>query len=306
MIDQFILYDQALLTWVTDTLPPLLKGRTTQVLIAVSRKAFAEVTTLKVVDNNTVTLPRISVTRLSHRSDPKRFNSNRIRRLGWTDSTLQTRLRSGKYPAPIVIPYQIDLWTKYSSEMNVWEQKILFDLASQYIYLTIRPDDVWGDKQYILMMGGDITDNSDLDPGEGNGPIRKTFTLNAECWLFDQALASTAIIKRLEGQLRDIDTLELFDTLYVPPVEVIGVGTGAQVTFGPITLNRFPVLKNLVVINTLIGGVTSIVYDNGSGVLTGSTASGTIDYVTGEVNITYTLAPDIGEDITVTYFTDQT
>jgi len=155
-------------------------------------------------------------------------------------------------------------------------------------------------------MGGDITDNSDLDPGEGNGPIRKTFTLNAECWLFDQALASTAIIKRLEGQLRDIDTLELFDTLYVPPVEVIGVGTGAQVTFGPITLNRFPVLKNLVVINTLIGGVTSIVYDNGSGVLTGSTASGTIDYVTGEVNITYTLAPDIGEDITVTYFTDQT
>jgi len=304
VVDQFILYDQVLVTWLNDELPQLTKGRTTQILIATARKAFAEVTTGRVVDNDTLTFPRISITRLDHIIDPLRFNCNRIRRLGWCNTTFHRKLRNAKFPTPVQIMYQVDFWTRFVSEMNLWEQKLLMEFAPGYMHLTIRPDDVWQNKLIPFFLEGGLNDNSDLDAGQGDRAIRRTATLRADGWLFDQNYASQYILKRIELQARDFDDESLYDLTFLPPKESIGTGAPPQVTFAA-TLNRPPVLEHTLVIQTVIGGTTEVTHEDGSGNLSSDRASGTVDYTTGAVNITYTSPPDVSEDISATYFTDQ-
>lgn len=304
-VDQFVLYDQAMLTWISNTLPPLIKDKTTQILISTPRRSYAEVTTGRLVDEKTFKLPRIAVTRQQHSLDSSRFNSNRIRRLGWTNSDLKVAIRNGKFPTPIMIPYQIDLWTMYVSEMNLWEQKILFDFAPNYTYLSIRPDDVWGSKSYAVFMDGDIADNSDLEPGEENQrEIRKTVSLNCACWIFDQDLVDTKVAKRFVIDYVD-ENLSLYDRSFIPPEEIISTGNGVNLNFGPVTLLRPPIYPNTVVIKTLIGAVSELTYDDGNGNLVSQYCSGTIDYTTGSISLHYATshAPDNGADITITYFT---
>lgn len=305
MIDQVILYDQALVTWFENTLPPLITGRTTQILVATAKKAYAEVTTGRVVENETLTFPRISIARLDKAGDPLRFNSNRIRRLGWCNPTKHSSLRSARFPAPMTITYQIDMWTRFVSEMNLWEQKLLLEFAPQYIYLRVRIDDVWLEKMFPVFLEGAIGDNSDLDPGEGERAIRRTFTLRADAWVFDQDYLAPGVVKAFEFRWLDYDTEDEFERTFLPPVEVLATGTGSQTVFGPITVLRPPVLEDTVIIQAVIGGTLEHVQDDGNGTLLGTrVASGSINYSTGEVSITFTDPPDDGEDITITYFTD--
>lgn len=304
MIDQFLLYDQAMITWLTNTFPPLIVGRNTQILIAIGRKGFVEVTSGTLVDNNTLTLPRISVQRLDPENHPERFNSNRIRRLGFCGNGEVIKMRSGKFPSPVNFNYQIDLWTRYASEMNLWMQKILFDFDQQYIYLSIRPDDIWGDKKYIVFLDGAITDNSELEPGEGERQIRRTFNLRAEARLYDQSTIPVNVLKRIEMRWLDYDDSTLYERQYLPPLEIFGTGTGGQTVFTAL-LDRPPVVIHTPVIQTIIGGSTVIVHDDGSGNWIGdSVAGGSINYTTGSISITFNSPPDSGEDLTITYFTD--
>jgi hypothetical protein len=308
LIDQVILYDQALITWINNTLPPLLKGRTTQLLVATARKAYAEATTGQVAENETLTFPRIALTKTGKINNPSRFNSNRVRRLGWCDDTKRSRIRSARFPAPMDITYQVDLWTRFVSEMNIWEQQLMLEFAPQHIVLDVRIDDVWQEKLYSVFLEGDIGDTSDLEPAEGERAIRRTMSLRAEAWVFDQNYVAPGIVKAFEFRWLDYDDYPAeteFDRTFLPPVEKIGEGDGNQTAFGPLTVERPPVLENTVIISTVIGGTGEHVQDDSNGNLYGDrVASGTINYTTGEISITFTAAPDAGEDINITYFTD--
>lgn len=92
-----------------------------------------------------------------------------------------------------------------------------------------------------------------------------------------------------------------FYPLNSSPIAVTGEdtgldGDGATLPFA-FTLNYLPVVPTTVVIQA--SGVSNLT-DDGSGNLTGADGSGTIDYLTGEVSVTYTTAPAAG-DITVDY-----
>lgn len=304
MIDQLLLYDQAVVTWLTNTLPHLLEGRSTQVLVSTARKAYAEVTTARLADNNTLTTPRIVLTRLDYMNDPNRYNSSRIRRLGWCDTPVEHSLRNASWPAPVNISYQVDLWTRFAKEMNIWVQQIMFEFSPQYIYLRIRPDSVWRDKAFIVFLEGGVSDTSELDPGEGDILVRRTFSLRLEGWIFDQSFLATEVVKSFEFQWYDQDLGSLYEFSFLPPVEVLDQGTGVEVTYN-FVLERYPVLEHTLCIQTLIAGTIEHVQDDGAGNLVGDrVASGTVNYSTGDVAITYTSPPDVGEDITATYFTD--
>jgi len=307
MTDQFILYDQAMLTWVSTYLSPLLVGRTVQVLFVTPRKTFAEVTTGQLVDERTLIVPRISVQRLDPENDPTRYNSNRMRRLGWAYSDLDDHrsMLSSKFPAPVNVQYQIDLWTRFVEEMNLWERYVLEEFASTYIYLRIRPNDVYGWKKYIVFLRG-IANNSDLEPGEGEREIRKTVTLECQCWMFPDVITPKPIVKRIEYRVYDYDNhaTEYFHG-FAPPVELLATGNGTTKDYTG-TLTRLPIIEHTPVIQTVIAGTVEIVDDDGLGHLIGRRlTSGTIDYVTGAYALHYASPPDNNEPITTTYFTNR-
>lgn len=267
-------------------------------------RRFAEVTTGRVIDNETLALPRITITKLDSVNDPARFNSNKIRRLGW-DGTQHKSIKSGRFPAPVNFEYQIDFWTKKVTEMNLWEQKVLWDFAPQYIYLQIRPDDVWQNKQFIVFLASGVTDNSEYEPGaDSDRAIRKTITLRAEARVYDQELSVVPVVKRFELQWLEYDSGDLFDRQFLPPLELIATGDGGTSVFGPIILPRKPVLKYTVVVQTIINATNELAQDNGSGVILGTRTTGSIDYATGVINLTFSAPPDVGAPITTTFFTD--
>jgi hypothetical protein len=308
LINQLLLYDQAVLTWLTDNLPSLLKGRSTQILVATARKMYAEATTGILSDNLTLTFPRIVVTRLDHIIDPLRFNSNKIRRLGWCTSPEQNKLRSANYPTPVNISYQVDMWTRFVKEMNLWEQKIFTTYASGYSQLSVTLDDVWSSKSYTNFLEGGINDTSELEPGEGERAIRKTFTFRSEAWLFDQDFVSTAVVKQIEMQFRDLDDDTLYDRQFLPPKETIATGNGILTSFGPIIVDRFPILEHTIILETQVGGSLVHVIDDGSGSLISESSdftSGTVNYTTGSISLIFSSPPDDTEDITISYFMDQ-
>lgn len=308
MINQLLLYDQALLTWLTDNLPSLLKGRNTQILVSTARKMYAEVTSGRLSDNLTLTFPRIVLTRLDHIIDPLRFNSNRIRRLGWCSSPEQNKLRSSNYPTPINIMYQIDLWTRYVKEMNLWEQKIFTTYAPGYSQLSVRVDSVWSNKSYSNFLEGGLLDTSELEPGEGERAIRRTCSFRSEAWLYDQDYDPITVVKQVEMQVRDIDDDTLYDRHFLPPKETIATGNGIATAFGPIIVDRPPILEHTIVLEAIVGGSLVAITDDGSGNLISDSSdfsAGTVTYTTGSVSLTFNTPPDDTEDITISYFMDQ-
>lgn len=84
--------------------------------------------------------------------------------------------------------------------------------------------------------------------------------------------------------------------------EIVGGGTGAQVLFNN-TLVYIPIRRGkLRITHTQAATVITDGVDDGNGVLSGSNiASGTINYETGAIAITFTAAPDAATNILVSY-----
>lgn len=87
---------------------------------------------------------------------------------------------------------------------------------------------------------------------------------------------------------------------------VLDTGNGSDTVFsGTPTGALVPVRPGTVKLDTLIGTVKSVVVDDGNGNLVGvDVSSGTINYATGAVAITFSTAPDDQADITVCYCYD--
>jgi hypothetical protein len=82
------------------------------------------------------------------------------------------------------------------------------------------------------------------------------------------------------------------------------VGNGAIMAFGPASLTYGPIYPNSVQVHYEIAGVHYVAYDDGAGNLVGTRiTSGTINYVTRSVSITFNAPPNNGQAITFDYQT---
>jgi hypothetical protein len=85
--------------------------------------------------------------------------------------------------------------------------------------------------------------------------------------------------------------------------ETMFTGDGATTAFGPFLLNP-PVFPGSVVVKYTIAGVEHIAVDDGAGSIDGyDISSGSVDYVTGAVSITFTNPPDDTTTVAVDYQT---
>lgn len=117
--------------------------------------------------------------------------------------------------------------------------------------------------------------------------------------------------------------LDMTTNLYIASTEVLGVGNNVETHFtysNPVA--KRPVKTGSVIIRYIINGTTYIATDNGSGVITGVSCTGTITYASGAFDLTFAIAPlgdisliyeyqkiaipDNGTDIIVDYFYENT
>jgi hypothetical protein len=84
--------------------------------------------------------------------------------------------------------------------------------------------------------------------------------------------------------------------------QILATGNGSQTVFSGLTITHYPVKVSTTSIRYTIGSVQYTATDNGSGAITGTNlSSGTVNYDTGIVALTFQTAPDNSTNITVDY-----
>ncbi len=81
----------------------------------------------------------------------------------------------------------------------------------------------------------------------------------------------------------------------------IGTGNGSTTSFSG-TLASIPICQTSVSVAYTIGTTNYTATDNGNGTITGTDCSGTINYETGAISLTFSTAPASGDAITVSYY----
>lgn len=82
--------------------------------------------------------------------------------------------------------------------------------------------------------------------------------------------------------------------------EVVGTGNGTTKNFNYTIINK-PIGVYSITINYRINNTNYTAYDNGNGAISGTGLSGTINYTTGNLSLTFSAAPDNGSNITINY-----
>ena len=82
--------------------------------------------------------------------------------------------------------------------------------------------------------------------------------------------------------------------------EVVGTGDGTKTSFSK-TLAHPVIVPNTLVVHYTISSTAYTATDDGAGNVSGTNCSGTINYQTGDLSLTFTTAPDSGTSITADY-----
>jgi len=82
---------------------------------------------------------------------------------------------------------------------------------------------------------------------------------------------------------------------------VLGIGTGATHFLYQNDAGSRPIKTSSIIIMYIIGGTTYVATDNGIGVITGVSCTGTINYTTGAFDLTFALAPTGNIDLSYSY-----
>lgn len=84
----------------------------------------------------------------------------------------------------------------------------------------------------------------------------------------------------------------------------LGAGNGSNKTFTG-TLGSLPIIPAVaggtVIVTGTVSAATITGIDNGAGTISGTGITGTISYSSGAISVTFTTAPDLGKNVTVTY-----
>lgn len=314
MANQFLLYDTSVAQWINDTFATLITGKGFNLTVGTPDRAFAEYVTPTGTTprDGRPPLPRVALTIEDPERDEQRFNSNTIRLLGYADAT-GNKIRRANYPVPVRLPYTLNFWTEYYREMNLFEQALLQAFRFNYIYLpididSISPAPVYGTKNVGIFSDGGIVNTGDLEPGSRERNYRRTFNFHMKAWLWDFNFQDAYSVKEFEFRYYSDEALtQLLEVSSTPKREVLVAGVnGVDDSFGPVTTARTPIIQNTFLIDATIGGTNFRGRDDGSGTIidpVDSVVSGTVNYVTGDVSVSFTSPPDAGTDITCAYFT---
>jgi len=209
--DIFRIYDAGIKTWITNNIKN--GSETIPVVLATPEKVFAEMTRLQGQGSKLrPILPFITITRVSSERDATRYNISDIPKVAQLDAELQDSAIATKYPVPVNISYQFDVWMNFKDHENKAKQSFMLALNHPcYVEFTI--DKYIKDKICYFTLESQ-TDTSSLEPAvEENRIFRNTYNCNLNAWLYysyhEQKLVNTYTIDvhSVTSQGADVDNI---------------------------------------------------------------------------------------------------
>lgn len=188
-----------------DIFSPIIPDKTIQYLFAPMDRPYAEFTSGRYDKVKTLKIPRMSLTRGNPTFAIARQNHARIPKLGFT-SEAKTDLYSSKYPIPIDIPYQMDLWVGYEAESQALQIAFMRQMVSGIVYPTVYINEFFLTKYLPLILDGSIVIAPEPDIGGEFRLVRATIPLKAETWIFADAdnVDTTTTIREILLKLRNL------------------------------------------------------------------------------------------------------
>lgn len=174
------------ITLVPVTGPPVLNLGTQNVLNPDSSNTTNE------RQNQIVKLPATSLTQLGWTFDLSRWTKAHFRRLGWTEEG--NKVIQSPQLVPVDVMYQLDLWSKYRSTMNLMVRNILIKFVNREVWLEVDLKGVWG-KRYIpftLLYNGP-ENLSDIEPKDKDRTVRMAFSFQLHAWIIPDATMIPAV-----------------------------------------------------------------------------------------------------------------
>jgi len=309
--DQLLMYDTAVANWVTSEFSTLVSAKNFYLMVGTADRAFAEYVTPTGIDpDGRPPLPRAAITIGDPEENPEWHTPGKIRLLGYSD-TDDRLIRNAEYPVPFLLPYTLNFWSEYKREMNLYVQQILKLFRYQYTYISvdvdsISPEPVYGTKDIGLYADGGVVKTGDLEPGNQERILRRTFAFHAKAWLWDFDFGESYSVKDFELQsYQDENLTLLFEIARTPQRHKLFEGDGGTTVFsGSTDPNFLPIVQRTFLLDATVGASNVRGFDDGSGSIVGTgITSGTVDYNTGAVSVTYDSPPDDDTDITVGYYT---
>jgi len=195
----FYQYDEALQKFLTldiypDPNDPDEKKKTT--IIPIAGPPRAEYATQEKIDgipkdtiepdrlNQTIKLPAMALSRLDFVFKPERWTKAKYRKLAMSEDG--RRVIQSDEPMPFDVMYQLDIWTKYRSQMNQIIRKLALKFMAREIWLPVNLGGPWGSRSIpIQWMEGpkDLTDLDHGSHGKMERKIRNVVTLVMRAWI---------------------------------------------------------------------------------------------------------------------------
>lgn len=297
MRSQIEIYDEGLLNWIEAKFASTIPDKALQILFAPPDRPYAERESGHYGNSLMLKKPRVAVARQDITYDMSRGNPTNIRFMGYTEDS-KLNLNKVNYPIPINIPYQLSFWTEYEAEIQAYMVAFLRELWSGIFYTKVTINSLFLDKLVPFILDGSIVNETELEPGSEFREIRMIIPLKAETWIYDDASTEVPVIREILMNTYNQDPIVAWDTVKQFYPISIGIGDGVNLNFS-YTLPFLP-LKGSVVAFSVCGGSDVRGYDDGdTGVISGTGITGLVNYTTGDIDLTFTVAPDLSESVIV-------
>lgn len=247
-------------------------------------------------------LPAVTMHRMDLTFDWERTLGPTRAKLGYVDEAL-LQIRTARQPLPIELTWQVDFWAEQQRQIQALWERLAIAFRGSYAYVSVSIDEHWGSK-YLPLFLDDGNDTSDVEVGEDAVYRRFTGTLRSECWLYDTAnYGMVRTVRDIVAELREEGSLVLWQRLFSPARTIVAEGDGATAVYALDVVSSLPIGERTLVVGSLVGGVEQRGFDNGAGLITGA-VTGTVDYTTGAVTLTFPGNVDAGAEIYEEHLTE--
>lgn len=146
--------------------------------------------------NQIIRLPASSLTMLDWTFDITRWTRAHFRKLGWSEDG--NRVVQSPQLVPIDVIYQLDLWSKYRSQMNQMLRNVLVKFAGREVWLEVDLKGVWGKKTIpISMLYKGPVNMTEHEPKDKDRTIRMVYSFLLRAWIIPDATMIPTVKKVL-------------------------------------------------------------------------------------------------------------